>query len=369
MWTWTFKSLVRSPLTLTMSIAAAACAMLLAILFEAIYAGEAKQVVAYVENADADVWVMQDGVSNMHMATSYLSDWKAHEVRDVDGVASVESILYLNTVIDAGGKKWFSFVVGLDSPSNGAGPWSMAAGRSIPGPGEAVVPEVFADMTGLRLGDTVAITDREFRVSGFSEDTFSMGNTVIFVTKPDLEDVMSSLDIVSFMLVKAQPGVSPDALARRIERDVAKVNALPSSTFVENDRTMVMQMGVETIALMTTIGGSLAILLVAFTVYSQIARQQRELAVAKALGVTNRMLFASVTAQATAISVVSVLAAALLAWILVPLTDAFVPQVTLRVTTSAIERIAILGFAVALVASLVPARRIARVDPVTAFQS
>jgi putative ABC transport system permease protein len=344
MWNWTFKSLVRSPLTLTMSVAAAACAMLLAILFEAIYAGEAKQVVAYLENADADVWVMQDGVSNMHMATSYLSDWKAREVRDVDGVASVESIL-------------------------GAGPWSMAEGKPMPGPGDAIVPRVFADMTGLQLGDIVAITDRKFRISGFSADTFSMGNTVIFVTKPDLEDVMSSLDIVSFMLVKANPGVSPDMLARRIESNVTKVSALPSHAFVANDRSMVMQMGVETIALMTTIGGSLAILLVAFTVYSQIARQQRELAVAKALGATNRMLLMSVTAQATAISVISVLVALLLALVLVPLTDALVPQVTLRITGSAIERIAVLGVAVALVASLVPARRIARADPVTAFHS
>jgi cell division protein FtsX len=133
------------------------------------------------------------------------------------------------------------------------------------------------------------------------------------VTKPDLEDVMSSLDIVSFMLVKANPGVSPDMLARRIESNVTKVSALPSHAFVANDRSMVMQMGVETIALMTTIGGSLAILLVAFTVYSQIARQQRELAVAKALGATNRMLLMSVTAQATAISVISVLVALLLA--------------------------------------------------------
>ncbi len=369
MWRWTFKSLVASPLTLAMSIAAAACAMLLAILFEAIYAGEAKQVVAYLENADADVWVMQGGVSNMHMATSYLSDWKAHEVSDVDGVASVESILYLNTVIDAGGKKWFSFIVGLDSSSKGAGPWSMAEGRPMPGPGDAIVPRVFADMTGLRLGDTVAITDRKFRVSGFSADTFSMGNTVIFVTKPDLEDVMSSLDIVSFMLVKANPGVSPDMLARRIESNVTKVSALPSPAFVANDRSMVMQMGVETIALMTTIGGSLAILLVAFTVYSQIARQQRELAVAKALGATNRMLLMSVTAQATVISVISVLVALLLALVLVPLTDALVPQVTLRITGSAIERIAVLGVTVALVSSLVPARRIARADPVTAFHS
>lgn len=369
MWRWTFRNLVRSPLTLTMSIAAAACAMLLAILFEAIYAGEARQVVAYLENADADVWVMQDGVSNMHMATSYLSDWKAHEVSNVDGVASVESILYLNTVIDAGGRKWFSFIVGLDPSSEGAGPWSMTAGRSMPGSGEAIVPDVFADMTGLSLGDSVSITDREFRVSGFSADTFSMGNTIIFVTKPDLEDVMSSLDIVSFMLVKAKPGIGPETLVRSIERSVTNVTALPTSQFVENDRTMVMQMGVETIALMSVIGGSLAMLLVAFTVYSEIARQHRELAVTKALGATNRMLYMSVTVQAITISLFSALAAVLLAFVLVPLTDALVPQVTLRVTGSAIERIAIVGVAVALIASLVPARRIASTDPVTAFHN
>ncbi len=77
----------------------------------------------------------------------------------------------------------------------------------------------------------------------------------------------------------------------------------------------------------------------------------------------------SVTAQATVISVISVLVALLLALVLVPLTDALVPQVTLRITGSAIERIAVLGVTVALVSSLVPARRIARADPVTAFHS
>ena len=369
MWHWTFKNLFSAPLTQLASIAAVGGALLLAMLFEAIFAGEAEQVVAYVENADADVWVMQRGVSNMHMATSYLSDWKISEVRDVPGVEAVDAILYLNTVVNAGGKQWFSFIVGLDAASTRAGPWAMAAGRARPEIGEAVVPKIFADMTGLGLGDAVFITDYEFRVVGFSEDTFSMANTVIFVTKIDLEEIMTSLDIVSFMLVKAEPGIDPVELAQDIEREVDKVHALPSDQFVINDRSLVMQMGVETIAIMTIIGGALAVLLVAFTIYSQVARQHRELAVAKALGATNRSLYISVAIQATVITLASVFVATGLALLLMPLTAALVPQVTLSLTTSAVMRIAVVGVVVALLASLIPARQIARVDPLSAFQA
>lgn len=36
--------------------------------FDAIYRGEVERAVTYIRRMDADVWVMQRGVSNMHMA-------------------------------------------------------------------------------------------------------------------------------------------------------------------------------------------------------------------------------------------------------------------------------------------------------------
>jgi putative ABC transport system permease protein len=366
---WTWKSLIAEPVALLVSITAAACAFLLVMFFEAVYAGESDQIVAYVNQADADVWVMQKGVDNMHMASSYLADWKVDEIRGIDGVAEVEPILYLNTVITSGTHQWFAYIVGLDTPSRLGGPWAMVAGRAEPNDGEVVVPAVFADMSGLALGDTLRITDRDFAVVGFSDDTFSMANSVVFVTKTDLEDVMTSLDILSYVLVKSEPGVDPRALAATIETTVEKVHALPADQFVINDRRLAMQMGVETIALMTVIGGALAALLVAFTIYSQIARQRRELAVAKALGVTHGALYLSVAVQALLVTFASVLLATLLAVVVIPLATALIPQVTLKLTPTSVLRIAALGSAVALIAALVPARQVARVDPVSAFHS
>lgn len=366
---WALKSLLSAPLALVASVCATAAAFLLVMLFEAVYAGESEQVVAYPRHADADLWVMQAGVSNMHMASSYMAGWKARAIAEVPDVEAVDAILYLNAVTDAGGRPWLSYVVGLDAPGNLAGPWAMAGGRALPGPGEAVVPARYAAAAGLGPGDRVRIVDRDFAVAGLSLGTFSMANSIIFVTRADLEDIMTSLDIISFVLVKLAPGADPALVAADIERTIDGVSALSTEQFVRNDRALAMQMGVETIALMTIIGGALAVLLVAFTVYSQVARQRRELAVAKALGATARSLYLTVAGQAAVVTLAGVLLATALAVVLMPTITALVPQITLQLTASAIVRVGVVGAGVALLAALVPAAQVARVDPLSAFQA
>jgi putative ABC transport system permease protein len=366
---WTFKSLVSEPLSFLASLAATSCAFLLVILFEAMFTGEAEQIVAYVRNAGADVWVMQRDVANMHMATSYMQDWKVKQVEEVEGVSEVDSILYLYTVVEAEERPWFAFIVGLDPPARLAGPWAMVGGRGMPERGEAVVPAVFAEMYGLSLGGQLRIADHEFTVAGLSDGTFSMANSVIFVPKNDLEDVMSSLDIVSYVLVKAGPGVDPASLAARIKSEVEEVNALTYGEFLHNDREMAMQMGVEIIAMMTMVAGALAVLLVAFTIYSHTDRRRRELAVVKALGAGNSALYLSAAVPAIVLSLAGVVTAVGAAWVLVPAVKSLVPIVTLKVTGSAVLRAGAAGVIVAIFASLAPVRRIAGIDPVSAFHS
>ncbi|MEJ2130421.1 MAG: hypothetical protein P8Y95_02065 [Gammaproteobacteria bacterium] len=273
----------------------------------------------------------------------------------------------MNSVVEGGGERWFAYVVGLDVPSALAGPWSMRAGREQPSTGEAVVPAAFAERTDLGLGDTVQIAGKDFIVVGLSEDTFSMANSVVFVTKADLEDIMSSLDIFSFLLVKAAAGTDPSVLAAEIERRVENVSALPSERFVANDYRMAMQMGVETVALMTVIGAALAVLLVVFTVYSQVTRQRQELAVAKALGTTNAALYVSVMLQAAILTLLGVSLAALLAALTMPVVTALVPAAAVKLTFASVIRSALVGLGVALCASVVPVRQVARVDPMNAF--
>ncbi len=272
---WTLKTLWLQRAATLASAGGVAGAFLLVILLEAIFLGESKQMLSFIENTAPDVWVMQDGVSNMHMATSFVWDWKVEEVAALPGVESVSSILYVNTAVNAGGRDWFAYVVGIEPDDPRAGPWAIAAGRAEPAPGEIILPQMFARATGISLGEQARIADTDFTIVGFSKGTFSMANSVAFVSAADLEDILNVGATVSYMLVDAAAGTSGEELTTRIEAEVEKVNALTQEEFIDSDFEMAMKMGVEIISFMTIIGSALAAAIIAFTTFVQVASLPR----------------------------------------------------------------------------------------------
>lgn len=365
---WVFREMISAPQQLMASIAAVASALTLLLFFEGVFTGESEQIVALIERTEADVWVMQKGVGNMHMTTSFVADWKVEAVADLDGVAKVTPILYLNSVMQAEGRNWFSFVVGLEEGDPRAGPWAPTVGARLPGPGEAIVPDVLARDAGLAIGDAIGIAGRDFTVAGFSADTFSMANSVTFVTMADLADIMSSVGAVSYMLVDADPGTDAAALAERIRMEVDEVNALPAAAFAARDFSIAVQMGLEIVWMMTLIGGALAVLLTSFVVYSHVSDREREIAMMKALGVRERAIYGAMLAQALAIGLAAFAVAFGVILIAIPLTGAFMPKVSLALSSDAVLRTGAVAAVTSLLAGAIPVRRVLSVDPVSAFQ-
>lgn len=365
---WMLKTLWQQKGSLFSGASGVAAAFVLVIILDAVFVGESNQIVAYIRHMNPDIWVLQKGVSNMHMATTFVWDWKVKRVAEIPGVKQATPILYVNTVVKAGGRNWFSYVVGLRPDAARAEPWAMSTGRALPHGGEIVLPEGIADITGVKLGDQASIADKKFTIAGFSKGTFSMANSIAFVSFSDLEDLLSTSGTVSFILVDAEPGQKPEELARRIEAGVEKVAAIPQQRFIRNDFQLALLMGVEVISFMTIIGSALAGLIVAFTVYTQVARRRRELAIAKALGFRNYSLYLAVTVQSIVVTGLAFIIALLTVGLLVPAISAAVPVVTLDVTLNALLRVSAIAFAVAIVAALVPAYLVGRVDPMSAFK-
>jgi len=365
---WSLKNLFSEPLRLAVSAMAVAVSFILVIFFDAVFEGESKQMVVYLEKMDTDVWVMQKGVSNMHMASSLLWDWKADMVARVPGVAEVSSILFLHAAVKAGGRDWFSYIIGLSPDTRRGGPWEMAQGNPVPAPGEAVIPEVIAQLAGLKLGDALTIIDKRLEIVGLTRGTYSMSSAVVFVAREDLGDIMEAEDQISYIMVKAKPGVPPTALATRIKEQVEKVSALPNEAFIASDRQMAVQMGAEIIRMMTVIGTLLAMMIVAFTAYSQAAHKQRELAIAKAFGFRNTQLYGAALCQTLVMTASGYLVAVLVAYTLLPLLPELVPQITLSVTPQALLVVGVIVLPVAVLACLGPVIKVARVDPLTVFQ-
>lgn len=367
MFYWSIKTLLSEPMRLIISALAVAVSFILVIFFSAVFEGESNQMVTYLEKMNADVWVMQKGVSNMHMASSMVWDWKADKIAQLPEVKEVSAILYLNGPVKIGGKDWFSYIMGISPKYQRAGPWDMVEGKAIPESGEAVIPEVISKLTGVQIGDEITMINQPLRVVGLTRGTFSMASAVVFVSHEDLGELVEGHDQFSYIMVYAKSGITAKNLIERIKYEVDKVNALSSEDFIESDWQLAVQMGAEIILMMITIGTLLATLIVAFTAYSLIARKKQELAVAKALGFSNAQIYMAALIQSLVITILGLLLSIFISFTLLTMLPAIAPQINLAVRLHQFVPILIIALPVAVFASLTAARTVVKVDPMTVF--
>ncbi|MDH5180459.1 MAG: ABC transporter permease [Gammaproteobacteria bacterium] len=368
MYKWLWQTLWQQKTGVLSGAGSVAVALVLVVIMDASFVGESRQTIAYIEKMRADVWVMQHGVSNMHMASSYVWDWKLTKVRQVAGVKRATPILYMNSVFAAGKRNWFSYVIGLPEDGQRAGPWAVSSGKAFPARGEILLPQVLEKAAGIKLGDMTRIGDHSFRIVGFTRDTFSMSNSIAFVSFDDLQDLIAVSGSLSYILVDAEEGVDAKALATRIESEVDKVTAITHEQFLANDYQIGLLMGAEVLSIMTLIGIILAVLIAVFTAYLQVDRCRRELAILKTVGFPNRTLYGMMLLQSMIISLLALIFTLVSVFILTPLLTALVPMINLVLTEAILLRVSYIALLVSLLAVIPPAWMVARVDPLTAFK-
>jgi len=107
------RNLFQNRTRLIISVGGVALALMLILSLDGIVRWIQTRVAAYIDASEADIWVAQAGVRNMHMASSSLSSERALEVGRVEGVDSVTPILYLTNVVVAGEERTISYIIGL----------------------------------------------------------------------------------------------------------------------------------------------------------------------------------------------------------------------------------------------------------------
>jgi putative ABC transport system permease protein len=161
-----YRNLFQNKTRLAISVGGAALALMLILSLDAIMAGIERQVTAYIDYSGADIFVAQDGVRNMHMASSSLAASVASQVKAVPGVASVTPILYLTNVVDLGEARNLAYVIGLPPRPVVGGPWRVVAGKSAPSVGEAVIDRGVAEKSAWDWVTKSRFSARNSRWSG-----------------------------------------------------------------------------------------------------------------------------------------------------------------------------------------------------------
>jgi putative ABC transport system permease protein len=302
------------------------------------------------------------------MSRTSLSDDAIAEVRQVPGVRSAIPIVYGNATYGDVANERVSYAVGIPRDPvlreylGKATGWPMPEGESL------VLPEPIAKDLGLKIGDLMRVGRTRHRVSAFSKGAFSMANPLMFMDEMHARRVVDVLNGASLVLVEPEAGVSAAELVKRINAASTRVRAITREELRQNDYILALQMGGALLAMFALISTTVSALIVAFSAYAFVAARTGELAVAKALGASQRQLLASAILQTL---IVALLGCVLATMIIGPMGAAlarYAPQVAVAFSYATALRLSTVMMVVAIGAALIPAMYVLKVDPALVFK-
>jgi putative ABC transport system permease protein len=361
------RNLAQQRFRLALSIAGVALAVMLIVLLNGFLAGVYRQVTAYLDHMAPDLVVAEDGVINLLGATSRLAQGTESRAHGIAGIARVIPIVSQFIILDIHDKKVVAYLVGYDEDSGG-GPWVVREGRLPEDDDEVVLDWVMATTHGFALGDTLEILDEEFTVVGLSDGTNSWMASFLFVEKRAAERLLFGANGSSFLLIDLSAGADAQAVEMRLRRRLRDTEILPTATVRQNDLNLLVKVFALPLRLMVSIAFAVGTAILGMVIYSATAERMREYGVLKAVGVQNRLLYALVLQQGLAIGLGGVLVGIGSAWLAAQWIMVASPKFLILLESSDVLATGLSGLVMGALASFLPARHVAGLDPAQVFR-
>ncbi len=314
------------------------------------------------------------------------------KVRSVDGVAdAAPSVEGFGQLLGKNGDK-----LGGNGPPTLAGNWidnralspyHLVEGRAPRAGNEVVINRGAANNGNLRVGDSTTVQTPEpvpvtiVGISKFgSADGLGGVTFTAFTLESAQEHLLHRTDQVTSISVKAQPGVSQDALVNRIQRALpADVQAITGAKLTNENTSDINKEFLDLFTTFLVVFAGVALLVATFSIYNTfsiiVAQRTREAALLRAIGAGRGQILASVVVEALLVGIVASAVGLLgglgIAGLLKGVFDSFgfaLPAGGLVFKTSAVVISLVVGVIVTLVAGVAPAIKASRVAPLAAIR-
>jgi putative ABC transport system permease protein len=249
---------------------------------------------------------------------------------------------------------------------------------------EVSIDESTADREGLEIGDTLRIAGeagvKSFRIVGIQRlgDTSSGGSGTAQLTLPEAQRLTGKEGEFNGISVAAAPGVSPEELARRINRVLPPRVIVETGTQAAARQSEDIKDQLSFFRIVLLVFGGVALLVGSFLIFNTfsitIAQRIRELGMLRTLGATRRQILRGMLLEATVIgvlgSVLGLLAGIGFAGALNAIFKSFgidLPNTGTVIEPRTIIVSILVGMVVTFAAALTPAIRATRVSPMAAL--
>ena len=344
-------------------------------------------------NAKIDVVVKQKPPFENVQTSVYLNADVVDEVRQVDGVATAQPFIQSEGYLIANGEAMNStggapsFV--FSNLPQDLNPYTPIAGRLPETSGEVAVAEEIATKGNVKVGSQqqLATQDgiKDVTVVGILQygdgDTSLGGSTTVLAPLIDVQQWWALEGKASYIYVKAQDGVSQDALKDRIRSALPQQDLIVQTGREDADEQagILNDLICKIIRYALLAFAGVAILVGAFIIYNTfsitVAQRTREFAMLRTIGASRRQILGSVIGEAFIIGLIASAAGILLglalAWGLGKLFGAIgfgLPATGLILSWQTVIVCLAVGIGITVLASIFPALRATKIAPIAALR-
>lgn len=361
------KNLFEGRIKFVMSVGGVSMAILLILVLDGVFAGALKQVSAYMDNGSFNIVVSQKGVKNLHMTTSFFPSLKISEIKKVNGVGQVSSILYSSDYLVKGSNRSVAYIIGY-RPGNLGGPWTMARGTTHIKRGQIIIDKRIADKYDLKIGDNITTLGRSFKISGLTKDTVNIINSIAFIRFDDFEKARNIQGVVSYALVTVKKGQRIQTVAKRIRQKVKEVTVLAKDRFSASEKKATSDMSIDIIRLMNSVAFLIGLAALGLSVYTVTLSKLRDYGILKAIGSKNRKLMGIVFEQAIISVAIGFVISIILAFLLAFGLQLAKSNILIVIGIQSVFKVLIAASIISIIAASIPILRVARVDPQEVFR-
>lgn len=327
-----------------------------------------------VDHGEAEVWVGHKKMHNIDFPRDIPRRW-VNRIRAVRGVKQAEPYLigFSDMTLPSGGFEGVT-VVGVDPATLLGGAWNITQGRP-----DAVLQNdgIIIDQCELekleypKLGETREIGGHRARIAGFSNGImgFLVAPYVFTTYNRAAEFLQKSPELCSYFLVQLEPSADAAEVCRRIQQRVPEAEALLREQFswISMDFWMTRTGLGITFGAATLLGLLVGLVMVAQTLYALVLDRIGEFGTLKAIGATEQQVYSILLAQALVMAIIGSLIG-LVAVVGIQYGYS-TPRAPILIPWWLSLGSCLLVLLICLISSLLPWRRLRRVDPLAILQS
>lgn len=307
--------------------------------------------------------VVAPGTENLFADSSLLPLSTLQRVAATPGVTWAAPVRTQYTILDLHGGRFAASLVG-SVPGQRGGPWQVVQGRALRADDETTVDGTLAKRHGLRLGQDLQVQGRQFRIVGLTATGSTFMTGMVFLTHAAVEQLLQAPGTTGAILVGTD---QPTGVAASLQSQGLTVRT--REQLRQADLALMTKVFGSPMKLMVGIAMLAGTLVIALTAYGAVVEHRREFGVVKALGATSSRLSRLALAQSLAVAAAGVVSGMGLFTLGRELIGVWRPQFLILLTGQTVTRALLAALVMAVVAALVPARRLATLDPAAAFRS